>query len=301
MIKHHKQIKKPAISIVIPVFNEEKAVKSTVMDLIKVFKKEKNPYEIVIVNDGSVDKSEKLSKSLVIKNRHISLISHTRNQGYGATLKTGIKVAKFDWILIIDADGTYSIKEIPTLIKYLPNYDMVVGARIKRGANISFSRKLAKKIINLLILFLTGAKILDINSGMRIFRKDLAREFWHLFPDTFSFTSTIGLASHLKKYPVKYIPIDYYKRLGKSSIKPINFLYFLTLIIRLVVYFKPFTFFFWPGIVCSMAGFVWIISTIIKYQNITDSSVLLLLTGIQISIFGLIADLIVKNREKLTN
>lgn len=292
------QISSIKISILIPVFNEEKIIKLTIVNLIKVFKKEKILHEIIAINDGSTDKSEMILKKLARKNKKIKVVSHEKNLGYGTALKTGINEAKYNWILISDADGTYPVTEIPKLLKFIPDYDMVIGARIKKRAKIPLVRKPAKKIVQLLATLLTGTKIPDINSGLRIFKKSLAKEFWHLLPEKFSFTSTLTLSSHLKKYSIKYVPISYYKREGKSSIKAFDFFYFLTLIIRLVVYFNPLKFFFWPGIVFITSGSFWIIFTIIRYRNITDTGILLLLSGIQIAFFGLIADLIVRNRER---
>ncbi len=174
---------------------------------------------------------------------------------------------------------------------------MVVGARTRKGVNIPFERIIPKKIVLLLAIFLTGENIEDINSGMRIFSKSLAYKFWHLFPNKWSFTSTLTLSSHLSNYTVKYVPINYKKRTGKSSLKAFDFFYFLTLIIRLVVYFNPLKFFFWPGIAFTATGGGWILYTLITERNITDTGILIFSTGIQIAFFGLIADLIVKTRE----
>ena len=291
-------MKKINLSVVIPVYNEEKALEKTIKDIITNIKKSAvDQFELIAVNDASKDNSFKILKKISRLNKKIKLLSHKTNRGYGAALKTGIKNSKFDWVLITDADGTYPAGSIHTLVKWTVESDMVVGARIKKGAKIQPIRIIPKKIVQLVANFLTGEKIPDINSGLRIFRKEIAQEFWHLLPDKFSFTTTITLSSHLKKYYVKYIPINYFKRVGKSSIKPYDFVYFLTLIIRLITYFNPLKFFFWPGILFGVTGLLWISFTLIKYRNITDSGILLLITGIQISFFGLIADLIVKTRE----
>jgi len=290
------------LSVIIPVYNEELGLEKTIQEIKSALKKSSASHsEIISVNDGSTDKSLSVLKRLKKQKKINTLISHQTNKGYGAALKTGILQSRYPWIMIIDADSTYPTNSIPKLVKETQNFNMVVGARITKNVKIPLTRIVPKKIISIVANLLTGEKIPDINSGMRIFKKDLAFEFWHLLPNKFSFTTTITLASHLKKYDVKYIPINYHKRVGKSSIKASDFLYFITLIIRLVVYFNPLKFFFWPGIAFSATGAIWLLYTIITIHNITDSSLLLFLLGIQTSFFGLIADLIVKTRESHEN
>ena len=249
------------------------------------------------VNDGSKDKS--LDQLKRIKKTNFRFFNHRQNKGYGAALKTGIRNSKYDWVLIIDADGTYPVDQVLELIGRMTETgsDMVVGARTKKGVKIEPIRVLPKKMVVWFAELLTGEKIADINSGMRIFRKSLVREFWHLFPDKFSFTTTITIAGLLSGYRVEFVPIDYHKRVGKSSIKSVDFFYFLGVIVRLVVYFKPLNFFFFPGLFFSLFSFCYMVYTALMFKNITDTGLLLLFFGMQFMFFGLIADLLVKNRN----
>jgi glycosyltransferase involved in cell wall biosynthesis len=288
---------KRSVSAIIPIFNEEETVKLVLSDLISVFKDLKISYEVIAVDDGSTDKSLSILKRFAARNKRIIVISHKKNRGYSAALKTGIKRAKFERILIADGDGTYPLEVVPALLKYADKYDMVVGARKKGAVAVPLMRRPAKKLIDFLVRFLTGNKIPDINSGLRVFRKDLVEKFWHLLPDKFSFTSTLSLASHLRGYGIHYYPINYLKRVGKSSIRPIDFFYFLVLVIRMVIYFEPLRFFFWPGLVFLSSGAAYISYTLIKYHNLTDTGIILTTAGLQFVFFGLIADLIVKTRS----
>jgi len=160
-------------SVVIPVYNEERAVTETLDRIKKVMK----PYnsEIIAVNDGSRDKSGEILK----KTKGIKVIHHPYNLGYGTSLKDGIKQAKGEYIIITDSDGTYPIEDIPKLIKLSKHFDMVVGSRTGKHVHDVALRKPAKWILKKFAKFLTGRNIPDINSGLRIFRKDMAMEFFH--------------------------------------------------------------------------------------------------------------------------
>jgi glycosyltransferase involved in cell wall biosynthesis len=287
--------KKTSFSVVVPVYNEQEAITETLDKLKNECQKLSLNYdfEIIVVNDGSTDQTRQILEKIsgIIK------IDHPYNLGYGAALKTGIKRAKSDWILIIDADGTYPIESIPHLLPNINNYDMVIGARTGANVNIPKLRKPGKFIVNWLANFLTGRKIQDINSGLRLFRKSIALEFFHLFPSRFSFTITLTLACLTNDYTVKYIPINYHQRQGKSTLGPKDFTDFLTLIFRIIMYFNPLKFFLWPGFTIIALGFIYSIATLIIQHNIADGAVMMILSGLQIILIGLVADLIVKSRQ----
>ncbi len=220
------------ISIIIPVYNEEKAVKETIESLKEVMSSIKNyDYEIITVDDCSKDKSGEILDKI----NGIKVLHNKPNRGYGASLKRGIEEARGDWILIIDADGTYPTQEIHSLVKYLDHYDMVVGARNKKNVNTPLLRRIPKWFLNKFAGFLVRKKIPDLNSGLRVFNKNRCLEFWNLYPDRFSFTSTITMAFLSKGYKIKYIPINYFKRKGKSSISPFDFYNFTNLLLKMTL------------------------------------------------------------------
>ncbi len=277
------------ITAIIPVYNEEKSISSTVERVKKALGKQK--FEVICVNDGSTDRTASILKGIA----GIKTLTHPYNLGYGAALKTGLKNAKGEWILITDADGTYPIESVPELLKYKDQYDMVVGAR--SGKNVPLMRRPAKAIIGMLAGILTGRKIPDINSGFRLFKKDVAMQFMNLYPSGFSFTITITLACLTNSYTVKYVPIEYSKREGKSSINPIrDFLGFLTLIVRILVYFEPLKFFLMPAILLIAAGLGSGVYEYITINNIAELPVILFLAGLQIGLIGLLADVMAKKR-----
>nr|MBI4156726.1 glycosyltransferase family 2 protein [Candidatus Woesearchaeota archaeon] len=280
------------ISIVIPAYNEQDSIAKTIQEIKEVLSKSKNKYEIITVNDGSKDNTSEILKSI----KNIIIINHPYNKGYGASIKTGIKNSKYDWILITDSDNTYPIKDIPKLISYIENYDMIIGARKKD--NIPILRKPAKAFLSLLANFLTNRKIPDLNSGFRIFKKDLALRFFNIFPSGFSFTTTITLAALTNEYNVKFVPIDYYKRQGRSKIKPKEFINFFVLILRIITYFEPIKIFSLISLILFFIATIIFIYTAYFIHRIADITVIvILLASIQIFLFGLIADMIARKRS----
>ncbi|MAG50650.1 hypothetical protein CL621_03355 [archaeon] len=282
------------ISIVIPVYNERKSVEDIINRIKTVMKKSNYDYEIIVVDDCSMDNSYQILQKI----SDIKLIRNKSNSGYSASLKKGINESKGEYIIITDADGTYLPESIPSLLKYFKEYDMVVGAREK--GNVPLLRKPAKAFISLLANILVNKRIPDINSGLRIFNKKLFVEFYHLFPEGFSFTTTITLACLTNNYSVKYIRIPYEKRKGKSSIKPIkDFVGFTSLIVRIMTYFKPLKMFsLVSGFLILIGILILIYSGLIKGKVLDLTVTVIFLTAIQILILGLIADLIVKERKR---
>jgi len=284
------------LSVIIPAYNEEKAISQTIEDLKKEINKIPDfEYEIIVVNDGSTDKT----KEILGKISNIKLIHHPENRGYGASLKTGFKQSQGELILITDADGTYPNESIPDLIKYIPEYDMVVGARTGKNAKIPLIRKPAKWVLGRLANYLSGVKIPDINSGLRIMKKSLIEKFIYILPDGFSFTTTITLASLTNGYRIKYVPIGYSKRGGKSKFRPIrDTLNFFQLIIRTILYFNPLKVFIPLSLLLFLiAVIVFLLSYFFTAKVLDTTIAIFIISAIQMLAIGMLADLIVKERK----
>jgi glycosyltransferase involved in cell wall biosynthesis len=276
-----------SVSILIPAFNEERAIADTVEAIRKqaVHFKE---LEIVVINDGSSDNTGQIARTLPV-----TLLEHPVNRGYGAALKTGLQRARFEYILITDADGTYPLEDIPKLLADASTHDMVVGARTGEVVEVPLVRRPAKWIITRLAEYLSQQTIPDLNSGMRVFRKDVALRFLTLYPDGFSFTTTITLAMLTNHYRVKFIPINYLKRVGQSSIHPVrDFTNFTILIIRICAYFKPLNVFVPPALLMICLGLLKGIKDYAVGGHIGLLAAVLALTGLQMLFIGLLADLI---------
>lgn len=283
------------ISVVIPAYNEEVGIDTVLDELQKTISKTNLRYEIIVVDDGSEDKTA----DVVRKRKEIILIQHLTNKGYGAALKRGIRKSRGDFIVITDADGTYPAKEIPKLLEYKDDYDMVVGARIDKKAKIPLFRRPAKFFLSKLANYLAGTKIPDLNSGMRIFRKKTAEQFINILPSGFSFTTTITLAYLSNDYLVKYVPIGYHERKGKSKISPVrDALGFTLLIITTITYFNPLKVFLPIGLALFAAAIaVFAYSTFILGKFMDVTTIVLVVASIQVCLFGLLADLVVRRSE----
>lgn len=281
------------VSIVIPAFNEEEAIGEVVGELSEICSSEGVDFEIIVVDDGSTDQT-----SEALQTKPVRVLKHPENRGYGASIKTGVLSARYPWILIMDADGTYPVREIPKLLRNVEDYDMVVGARMGNDVSIPLVRLPAKWLLNKLANYMAQTKIPDINSGFRIFRKSSFLRFLTIYPAGFSLTTTITLALLCNHHPVKYVPIDYYKRKGQSKIRPFRDTYnFFLLVIRTIMYFDPLRVFLPLSFFMLLFGLGYAGYEMIHYHNITTAASLILFAGAQTAILGLLADLIVKGRR----
>jgi len=278
-------------SIIIPVYNEEDSIQKVIDDL-KIYLGQE--CEIIAVNDGSSDHSQAILEKIT----DIKVINHPINRGYGAALKSGIRASQGKYIMIIDADGSYPTQSVAELLDQKENYDMVVGARVKPQKHIPPLRKPAKWILGGLANYLTQTKIPDLNSGLRIINKEILNKFINLLPNGFSFTTTITLALLTNDYQVKYFPIDYYKRKGKSKIRPIrDTLNFFHLIIRTVLYFNPLKIFIPLGLIIFVVAIITGVYSILFTPRFMDTTfIILCATALQTFFFGLIAELITKRK-----
>ena len=279
------------ISLIVPAYNEERNIRKTIEDIKKSIKNSKHNFEIIVVDDGSTDRTAKLLSSI----KGIRVLGHSANRGYGASLKAGIKNSKADYIMIIDADGTYPASSIPELARDADKHDMVVGARTGESVKIPFFRRPAKWFLKHFAQYLTKAKIPDLNSGLRIFKREIALRFMNLFPDGFSFTTTLTIACLTNDCSIKYAPINYYERKGKSKIHPIkDSIGFTNLIFRLAIFFKPLSVFIPISLVLFIAGTLKLIRDFIMLDYFGLGGAIAILAAIQIALMGMLAELVIR-------
>lgn len=238
------------VSIVVPAFNEKEGIVSTLRELQAVMATLDGPYELLVVDDGSTDGTGELARE-----EGATVLGLPRNIGYGGALKAGIFRAKYDTIVITDGDGTYPAEAVPVLLGLAGGFDMVVGARVGDQANIPGVRRPAKWFLGRLASYLAGQPIPDLNSGLRVVRKELVERFEHLLPSGFSFTTSITLAALCNDALVHYEPIEYRARLGESKIRPFHAFEFLMLILRTVVFYNPLKVFLPLGAILFLVGF----------------------------------------------
>lgn len=272
------------LSIVVPIYNEEKAIQGFLKKLKDVLKNVKINHEIIAVDDASSDKTyERLKKVKGIK-----VVRHPYNKGYGASLKTGARKSKGKYVLFIDGDGEHDPKNIPKLIKHRKTYDMVVGARQFRS---SVPRAIAKKIITSFANYVSEVKIPDLNCGFRLVKKNILMNYLDSLPNRFSFTSTVTMIFIKSGYSIKYVPVNILKRKGKSKINPIkDFINFLVIVMKTSLIFSPLRVFLPVSLLFFVLGMGYLVYYIVFYADVPDSAIFLLTTSIMIFFFGFISD-----------
>jgi glycosyltransferase involved in cell wall biosynthesis len=251
------------------------------------------PYELIVVDDGSTDKTPQLLEAAAREDSALRVITHRRNRGYGASLKTGIMRTTADLIVITDADQSYPNDRIPDLLELAGDADMVVGSRNGPAARHSYLRRLPKLFLRLYASWIAGTAIPDLNSGLRVFRRDVAAYFSYLLSDGFSFTTTITLTMLCNNYVVHYEPVDYSPRVGKSKIRPIrDTLRFLQLIVRAGLCFAPLRVLI--PCVLLVAGLLGIsvAHDVISASGLTSRTVTLFGLGANVALFTMLADVV---------
>lgn len=204
----------PSITLVIPAYNEGGAIRSVLENARRVFEEANIDAEILVVVDGATDNTADEARAVADR-----VLEHPQNVGYGRTLKTGIIGAKHDLIAIADADGTYPVERLPEMIQLAERFHMVVGARTGAFYKGSFAKRIGRIVFRHLSEFAAGQSIPDINSGLRVFRRDEIVPFFSVISAGFSFTTTSTLVYLLNDMFVHYIPIEYHRREGSSKVR----------------------------------------------------------------------------------
>lgn len=276
------------LSVVIPAYNEEMGIVQTVTAVNQALSGLPTTYEVVVVDDGSTDRTAERAESTSAR-----VIRCEENGGYGSALKRGIAASDSEFVAIIDADGTYPAEGLVAMVKTAEHAAMVVGARNANMANVPLIRRPAKFILNGLANYLAQRKIPDLNSGLRVFRRDVLTRFIPLLPMGFSFTTTITLCMICSGLRVVYVPIEYGRRIGNSKIRFTDFFNFILLVLRAIVLFNPLRVFLPLGFALFLLGFVKLVYDIFL-GNLSESAVLGILAAIIIWSFGLIADMLAR-------
>jgi polyisoprenyl-phosphate glycosyltransferase len=277
------------VTIVIPAYNEGKAIEKVLGDVRKAMERTSYSYEVIVVDDGSTDDTAELAQR-----EGARVIRHAGNRGSGAAVKTGIRASRSEWVAMIDADGTYPAEALPDLLPHLESYPQVVGARTVEKGTHRFVRTLVKEIIRRLASFLAGKPIPDLNSGLKAFHKSKVLPFLHLFPDGFSCVSSMTLAFLTNGMDVKFVPITYHVRIGRSKFHPVadTYRYGLT-VIRIVTYFAPLNVFMPLCLLMVGAGLLKGVIDFFWTSTLQESDIILLVVGMGMGALGILADLIV--------
>ena len=277
------------LTVVIPIYNEEESLPIFLPEVILYCTE--NNYQLILVNDGSGDRTRdvisKFSTTEVVK-----VIHHKINMGYGGAIKTGIAHCSTKYVVTIDADGQHYLGDIQKLHKKLleTDADMVIGSR-KGSANATYLRGIGKNILRSVAKLLMNFSIYDINSGMKLYRSDLVKQYLKLTPNTMSFSDIITLIFINNKHLVVEEPIQIKKRIkGKSTIGVRTAFETFIEIINIVILFNPAKIFLPIAFTLFTFGLVWGIYFFVQGLGISIGGSTLILAGLLIFLLGLIAE-----------
>lgn len=270
------------ISVIIPAKNEAEPLKQFLPTLRQTYP----DFEIIVVNDGSTDDTAHTA----MENGAI-VVSHPYPMGHGAALKSGVRVAKGDTFIFMDADGQHQVKDIePLLTKFNEGFDMVVGARDKKSQANTY-RWAANSFGNFLASQIVGHSIIDLTSGFRIVKAHKFKEFLYLYPNGFSTPTTVTMAFFRSAYSVCYVPIDVQKRIGVSHLRPFRDAFrFLLIIYKMTTLYSPLKVFLPFAALHFIAGLANYFYTYTTSGRFTNMSAFLFSASIIIFLIGLLCE-----------
>lgn len=270
------------LSVVIPARDEATNIGAVVTGVRRVLGAQT---EILVVDDGSRDDTAGAATAAGAR-----VIRHPYGMGNGAAVKSGLRHARGEWVVLMDGDGQHDPSDIPRLVQALDRHDMVVGARNRRG-QASLGRRLANAMYNGLAAYVTQQPIADLTSGFRAVRRAVVRPYLYLLPNSFSYPTTLTLAFMRSGRSVAYVPITVHRRGGHSKIRPLaDGSRFVVIIMKIATLFAPLRVFLPVSVGCVVAGLINYVYTFVTMHRFTNMSALLIMTGVVVFLLGLIAE-----------
>jgi glycosyltransferase involved in cell wall biosynthesis len=270
-----------AVSVVIPACNEAGAI----ADVVRELAAKARWREILVIDDGSTDDTGARATAAGAR-----VVRHPYNKGNGAAVKTGIRAATGDYVLIMDGDGQHQPADALKIVARLGEYDLVVGAR-STETQAGSARRFGNLALNRLASFLTERPIPDLTSGFRAARREGLLEFLHLLPNGFSTPTTTTLAFIKAGYNVAFEPIEARPRVGSSKIRlSRDGPKFLLIVLRVMTIFSPLRVFLPVAAASFLLGAGYAVWTIVTQRHVTNSSVLLIMLAVMIFFVGLVSE-----------
>jgi glycosyltransferase involved in cell wall biosynthesis len=270
-----------AVSIVIPALNEEDAIG----DVVTRLRGEAPWKEILVIDDGSRDATGERAASAGAQ-----VVRHPYTKGNGAAVKTGIRRAQGEFVLILDADGQHAPSDASRLARRLGEYDLVIGARSAQ-TQATTGRRIGNQLLNQLASYLTGRHIADLTSGFRGARREQLREFLHLLPNGFSTPTTTTLAFIKAGYNVTFEPVDARPRTGQSKIKfARDGTRFFLILLKVITIFSPLRVFVPISVASLLLGLVYGLVNFVIYGRIPNGAVIVILFAVIVFLVGLISE-----------
>jgi len=276
------------VSIIIPAYNEA----DIIADIVQRVRSLHPDFDVIVVNDGSTDDT-----ALEAQKAGAEVYSHPYNIGNGAAIKSGIRVATGDILVLMDGDGQHNPEDIAKLLEYFPEFDMVVGAR-SISDQASLGRALGNKIYSWFASYVAKFSIKDLTSGFRAVKSNVVRNFLYLLPNTYSYPTTLTLGTLRSGMSVKYVPVKIKKRqTGTSNIKMMrDGVKFFMIITRICTLYSPMRVFLPVSFVMFLLGLINYLYTFIMHGRFTNMSVFLFVTAVLIFMMSLISEQICQMR-----
>jgi glycosyltransferase involved in cell wall biosynthesis len=269
------------VSVVIPAFNEQEAI----ADVVSRVRGRGAWREVLVVDDGSTDLTGERAAQAGAR-----VIRHPYNKGNGAAVKSGIRKATGEFVLIIDGDGQHRPEDARRLASRLGEYDLVVGAR-STTTQATLARRFGNGALNGLASYLTGREIPDLTSGFRGARREYLREFIHLLPNGFSTPTTTTLAFIKAGYNVTFEPVEARDRIGQSKIRLArDGAKFFMIILKIVTIFSPLRVFVPLAGATIATGLAYGLWNVVAHSRIPNGAVLLILFGVMVFLVGLVSE-----------
>ena len=268
-------------SVIVPALNEEGAIAEVVARL-----QSGGPWhEIIVVDDGSTDATGERARAA-----GAIVVRHPYNKGNGAAVKSGIRRATGDVVLIVDGDGQHRPADAARLVSGIGEYELVVGAR-SAATQATLMRRFGNHLLNRLASYLTERNIPDLTSGFRAARRDCLLEFLHLLPNGFSTPATTTMSFIKAGYSVSFVPIEAEQRVGQSKIKLArDGAKFFLILLKIITIFSPLRIFVPISVIIFALGFLYALRTIWTQSHVTNSSVLLIVLSVVIFLVGLVSE-----------
>jgi len=289
------------VSVILPAYNEEDAIGRVLGEIVEALSGEPIRYEILVVDDASTDGTAGLAEQFAADcwQCPVRLIRSPRRGGAGAARKRGIRQARGEIVVMLDADGTYAAESIPELLAHFPAYDQVNGARTSEQGTLPWLRRPAKWLIRKLACYLTGHKIPDLNTGLKAFKREEMLHWLWVVPDGFSCVTTMTLAFLTNGYAVKYVPTPYKPRIGRSKFHPVkDSLAYLGTVLRMVLYFRPLKVFLPLSGLMIGAGMAKSVLSLAWTGSMQESDIVVMVAGFMTCMLGLLAEVVVAHHRR---
>lgn len=291
-------MEKNSVSVIIPAYNEAAAIGGVLEELLQSIAEWKmKDIEIIVVNDGSND----ATSQIVERFPNVRLVSHRKNKGYGASIKTGIREAKGDIVVWYDADGQHRPEDLRKIVNKMAEeeLDYCIGIR-DSNSYVDRNRKLGKKVLKAILCFIAKEDLRDFNSGMRGFRKQVIAPYMSLLPDTFGASTVTTLLMLEQEYKGGEVSITVRQRKGKSSVRQIRDGFrTIGLIFSVIMLFQPMRIFGKCGLaILGLGGIYGFICAVQWGGGVPILASILIIFGFQLICFGILSDQISKMRKQ---